>query len=415
MPTIVNVSSAVIEANFDYTYVCVELDDGTRGYGESFFAPGLPQAITRIGELLIGRDPRNIRALVNMMRIATAASSGPYGEGSLMHAISGIETALWDVTGKLMGEPVWALLGGKFRDDVPVYADLHAGVGLSSVDNLLRTRVPGWASEDGTTQTGDFYWQNIHDGELDLDAIVERINDAARDGFRCVKLDMDVFEDPRQPGDPSLKTSDIEKIARRVHSLREAVDDTVEIAYDCHWRFDIPTASRLHAAIDQARPYWLEDPVNPTGRGLARVAQAGSTPIASGENAYSLQGVVSLASDGGLDIATPDVQKIGGLLESVAVADWTNRHGIGFAPHCISSPLGFVAAVHVMAAAPSVEYLEFHGRDVDFWHDIVTTPVIVNGVAPVPEAPGLGVEFDWDVLRTYSASGETFFQEGVIR
>jgi L-alanine-DL-glutamate epimerase-like enolase superfamily enzyme len=414
MPTISHVSTAVIEANFDYTYVCVELDDGTTGYGESFFAPGLTQAIRTIGDVLIGHDPRNVRALTDLMRIATSASSGPHAEGSLLHAISGIEAALWDVTGKILGEPVWRLLGGRYRTHIPVYADLHAGVGLSSIDNLLRKRVPAWASPSKQTEVGEFYWQSVREGELDLDAIVGRIREAAADGFRCVKLDMDVFEDPRQAGDSSLGTAAVDRIAERVHALRRAVDDSVEIAYDCHWRFDIPTASRLNHAISDSRPYWLEDPVNPTGRGLARVAQAGATPIASGENAYSLDGVVSLAEDGGLDVATPDVQKIGGIAESLLVADWTNRHDIAFAPHCIASPLGFMAAAHVMAAAPNVSYLEFHGRDVHFWHDIVTTPVIVDGFAPVIDAPGLGVEFNWDTLRAYSAPGEPFFREGVL-
>jgi len=413
MPRITSVTTAVIEANFDYTYVRIETDDGVRGYGESFFSPGLTQAISQIGELLLGEDPRDVRKLVNLMKLATAASSGTHGEGSLMHAISGIETALWDASGKIQGEPVWRLLGGRFRDTVPVYADLHAGVGLSSIDNLLRKRLPHWQSKDGKSHSREFYWQSTEANELDFSAIVERIKDAQAQGFRCVKLDMDVFEDSRQPGDPGLGTAEISRIAQRVIELRNSIDDSVEIAYDCHWRFDIPTASRLNHAITEARPYWLEDPVNPTSRGLARIAASGSTPIASGENAYSLQGIEDLASEGGLDVATPDVQKIGGILESVMVADWTHRRGIGFAPHCISSPLGFVASVHVMAVAPSIRYLEFHGHDVDFWDSLVTVPPIVGGQAPVPDAPGLGVELNYDALAHFAVPGELFFGEDV--
>lgn len=411
MPRIKSVTTAVIQANFDYTYVCIETEDGIRGFGEAFFSPGLAASISEIGDLLLGQDPRNIKRLIQMMRLATSASSGAHGDGALMHAISGIETALWDLTGKVIGEPIWRLMGGSFRDSVPVYADLHAGVGLSSVDNLLRNRTPFWQSKSGKTETGSFYWQSPQADELDMNSIVQRINESRIDGFRCVKLDMDVFEDVRQPGDPALGTAEINRIAERVIALREAIDDDVEIAYDCHWRFDIPTAARLNAAITDARPYWLEDPVNPTGRGLSRVASAGTTPIASGENAYSLEGIEELASDGGLDIATPDVQKIGGILESVKVAEWSHRKGIGFAPHCIASPLGFVAAVHVMAVAPSVRYLEFHGRDVEFWGELIDTPPIANGQAAVPSGPGLGVELNLEILRKYALPGEPFFGE----
>lgn len=415
MIRITSVSTAVIEANFDYTYVCIEASDGTKGYGEGFFAPGLAQATREIGGLLVGKEPTNVRSLVTMMRLATSASSGAHGEGSLMHAISGIETALWDLTGKLLGVPVWQLLGGKARDAVPVYADLHAGTGLPSIDNLLRNRTPFWASQSGTTETGDFYWQSGEADELDFERIVERVQAAGQAGYRLVKLDMDVFEDHREAADQTLGADQISRIATRAIELRERISPEVDIAYDCHWRFDIPSASRLHAELSPARPYWLEDPVNPTPEGLKRVAGAGSIPIASAENSYSLEGVIHLARDGGLDIATPDVQKVGGILEGLTIAEWTHRNGIGFAPHCIASPLGFAAAVHVMAAAPSVRFLEFHGSDVPFWSELVTTPVIVKGVAPVPNGPGLGVELDLEIARRYASPHEPFFTEAAPR
>ncbi len=408
---ITRVTSALIEANFDYNYVCIETADGTKGYGEAFFAPGLQSSIDSLGELLLGEDPRNIRTLTSKMRSATSASSGAFGDGSLLHAISALETALWDLKGKLLGEPVWRLLGGRFRELVPVYADLHAGEGLSSIDSLLRMRTPFWATKDKKTQTGDFYWQNADAKEIDIQAVIKRVNEAAADGYKCVKLDLDVFQSPRSFEDQSLSSKEIEQIAARARQVRESVSPNVEIAYDCHWRFDIPTASRLHLALVDAQPYWLEDPVNPTADGLASVAKVGPIPIASGENAYSLEGVVALARGGGLHVATPDIQKVGGISEGLAIADWTSRQGIGFAPHCIASPLGFVAAVHVMAAARNVSYLEFHGSDLAFWSDIVTAPVISGGYAKVTELPGLGVNLNLDVLREYASPSSRFFGE----
>jgi len=409
---IVSVTTAVVEANFDYTFVRVMLDDGMYGTGECFFAPGLPAIAREVGSLLIGYDPRDIGTLTTRLRSAISASSGPGSAGAALHAVSGIEIALWDLLGKMWGEPVWRLLGGRYRSNVPVYADLHAGEGLGGIDSLLRTRDPFWATDDGRTVTGDFYWtEEASASQVSYTAVLNRVQDAARAGFRCVKLDIDVFDSARVASDATLSPSAARRLSQSAASLRDAVDDAVEIAYDCHWRFDIPTARALNAALQDAAPLWLEDPVPPTSKALAAVAAAGRTAIASGENAYLLGGIVDLAVDGGLHVATPDVQKVGGIMEAHSIGQWTGRNGIGFAPHCIASPVGFSAAVHVMATTPSVMYLEFHGSDLPFWAELVSEPVIVDGMAPVSDRPGLGVTLDMEVLRRYARRGEPVFED----
>lgn len=408
------VTTAVVEANFDYTYVRIDVDEGASGYGEAFFAPGIATIVRELGELLIGQDPRDVRALLARLYLATSASTGSSGAGASTHAISGIETALWDLNGHLYGVPVWRLLGGSFRTSIPVYADLHAGEGLGSIDSMLRSRIPFWASEHGQTVTGDFYWRSSDEGELSLELITSRVEAAADEGFGCVKLDIDVFED-RTATDSTLSLQDVARIAERAGELRDRIAGRTQIAYDCHWRFDVPAGRALHAALIHADPCWLEDPVRPDSRALAQVAAVGPVAIASGENAYRLAGITELAGEGGLHIATPDVQKVGGLLESVAIADWADRHGIGFAPHCIASPLGFMASAHVMAAAPSVRFLEFHGQDLPFWSRLVKEPVLENGHVALPQTPGLGVTLDLEVAREHAARGEPFFDEGIVR
>jgi L-alanine-DL-glutamate epimerase-like enolase superfamily enzyme len=111
-------------------------------------------------------------------------------------------------------------------------------------------------------------------------------------------------------------------------------------------------------------------------------------------------------------VASPDVQKCGGLLETRRIADLADVHEVAVAPHCIASPIGTVAAAHVAAAIPNFLALEWHGMSVPFWEDLAVGldhPVIERGRIRVPEAPGLGVELNEELAREYARPGEPFF------
>ena len=138
---IARVTTAVVEANYDWTIVRVESDDGAYGWGESFCAPALTQTILELAPLLEGRDPRRVEQLVERLHLATAhVSSG----GTVYHAISGIEAALWDLAARSLEVPLWQLLGGAFRDRVRIYADCHAGEALTSYSATLVSRRLPW-------------------------------------------------------------------------------------------------------------------------------------------------------------------------------------------------------------------------------------------------------------------------------
>src|SRR5262249_688610 len=130
MPRIVKVATAVVQANFYWTYVRVYSDahGGLYGTGECFLAPGLTAIAGGLGEILVGEDCNNIESLVEKMGWG-AAGAGSLG-GIIWNAITGLEAALWDLKGKYLGVPVWQLLGGKFRDDVRIYLDCHAAEAL---------------------------------------------------------------------------------------------------------------------------------------------------------------------------------------------------------------------------------------------------------------------------------------------
>src|SRR5438093_13373294 len=116
---ITHISTAVLESNFDWTIVKVETDEKVTGYGEAFLGPGLTAVIREFATVLVGEDPTSIDRILRRMR-GTSVHASP---GLTWHAIDGIECALLDLTGKQFQLPVWQILGGKYRDEVRIYAD----------------------------------------------------------------------------------------------------------------------------------------------------------------------------------------------------------------------------------------------------------------------------------------------------
>ena len=198
-----------------------------------------------------------------------------------------------------------------------------------------------------------------------------------------------------------------------MQAVREEVGDDVDLAFDCHWRYNAADAQRLAYELEPYGLMWLEDPVPPENTdAMARVTRATRTPIASGENLYLRHGFRPLLETGGLDVVSPDLQKTGGLLEARRIADLADAHYVSFAPHCIASPIGTMATAHVAAAVPNFLVLEWHGMSVPFWEDLTAGregPVIEQGQITVTDAPGLGVTLDEDVAREYAKPGEPFF------
>jgi L-alanine-DL-glutamate epimerase-like enolase superfamily enzyme len=411
------VTTAVVQANFDYTFVRIHTDEAVTGTGEAFMAPGLPATIRELGEVVIGHDPRNVTALRTRLMLAVSGSGGASGAGMAYNAVSGIEAALWDLVGKALDQPVWQLLGGRYRDSVEVYADLHAGGELESLDRVMRYRRPFWSSPSGRTEPGRFFWEAAEGAASSVEAAIARGRAAIAAGFRYVKFDLDVFTEERQASSRSVARLDALRMGDLAGQIREALGNDVEIAFDCHWRFDVPSALAVARAVAPARPLWLEDPIPPDPVSLGRLASGTPVPIATGENTYLVEGFEALAASGGAHIFTPDVQKVGGILETVRIAELAARRFLPIAPHCIASPLGFTAAVHACAASSNVLCLEFHGSDVPFWDALITagSSIISGGQVRVPMGPGLGVELDLDVVRRYSAPGEAVFDEPPAR
>lgn len=417
---ITDINTAVVEANYDWTFVRVYTDEGITGLGESFLAPGLTAIIRDLKPLLIGEDPRNVDRLFSKMRWA-ASGAGSMG-GIVYNAISGIEAALWDVVGKYYGAPIYQLLGGKYRDKVRIYADCHAGEALEALDSVMVARRPGWLPEEAETAIASEINHPVHGrafGDAAPDEVftpkmyADRAREVANMGFTALKFDLDVPNPhTKDTHSGTLTHAEIKFMVSLVEGVREAVGDEVDISFDLHWRYNVSDARRLAYELEPYGLMWLEDPVPPENiEAMRRVTSATKTPISSGENYYMRYGFREALEKGALDIIAPDLQKTGGLLEGRKISDMADAHYVAVAPHCIASPIGTMASAHVAAAIPNFLALEWHGMSVPFWEDMATGgPIIEDGYIKVPGAPGLGVELNEEVAREYARPGEPFFE-----
>jgi L-alanine-DL-glutamate epimerase-like enolase superfamily enzyme len=406
---IVGVSTAVVEANYDYAFVRIHTDEGLHGTGECFPTPAVVPLMRELAETLVGLDPRRVEPLTARMRHLLSGTASSFAAGIAYNVMSGIETALWDLAGKLDGRPVVELLGGRYQDDVPLYMDCHAGGKLESMTSLMRYRTPAWMSKSGETEYHDLVYEAAEPGALNPKAWVDRAHAAIDAGFTKLKFDLDIFETTRRAEDMTLGSRELEQMFARAHQLRESVGPDIDIAFDCHWRFDVPTAIRVAEGLAAISPMWLEDPVPPLPGPMAAVTRRSPVPIATGENTYLVEGFLALIEAEAMSVATPDAQKAGGLAETKRIMEAARRAYLPTAPHCVASPLGLLAAAHVCAASANVLCLEFHGADVPFWHELVDQPVIERGLVRVPDRPGLGVELDEEVVTRYSRPGEAVF------
>jgi len=364
----------------DWILIRVYTDEGIVGYGEAFptwtgQGRAIKEMILWMKDLLIGEDPTDVDRLWTKM-YQRQIYRGCSVAGALTTAISGVEIALWDITGKALGVPVYKLLGGKHRDCIRVYSDYHGG----------ETDDPA--------------------------AFAARAQEIVAQGFSAIKMDIDLTnwrstQDFNRPMTPK----ELRHLTGLVAAVREAVGDDVEIAVDCHSGFDAPSALLLARALEPYHLLWLEEPIPPKNlAALAHITASTSTPICVGENLYTRWDFRELFERQAANIIMPDVQKTGGILESKRIADLASTYYIPMAPHCVTSPIGTMASVHLCASLANFLILEYHMIDVPYWGDFAATdePIVKDGYIEVPEKPGLGIELDEKVIACYLRAGETW-------
>jgi L-alanine-DL-glutamate epimerase-like enolase superfamily enzyme len=414
---ITKLSTAVMESNFDWTIVKIETDENVTGYGEAFLGPGLTAVVREFAAILVGEDPTSIERLIRRMRSSSVHAS----PGLVWHAIGGIETALLDCIGKRHKMPVWQLLGGKYRDSVPIYADCHAGDALESISPLLVPRTPEWMRQGAAVEDRKSVVSLKHHGwdaaggdHLTPEAYAGRAQQMAARGFRIMKFDVDVptpYETDEYNRD--LSPAEVDYAAMLVRAVREAVGMEMGLAIDCHWNYGVEAAVSLARALEPYRLLWLEDPIPPDNvRAIGEVQRNTRTTISTGENHYWRVDFERLITEAGLRVLAPDVQKLG-LWEGKKLSDLADMHYVNLTWHNISGPVGTMAGVHLGAAIPNLLALEWHAASVPFFDQLVkgaSEPLIRNGRVAVPDTPGLGIDLDEDVAYRYRKPTEPFFE-----
>jgi len=366
--------------SFIHPMVKIETDAGISGIGESYWGAGIKELmLAYCRRTLLGQDPLQVDVLYTKM-IAQGSGAGSIA-GATVTAVSGVEIALWDLAGKILGAPVYELLGGRYRDSIRAY--WTAGPGSSDLESMKR-----WAQ---TLKTHPF-------------------------GFTALKVDLRRRRDPHEPVvarslSRHLSTAELKDNERYYTNLREALGDDYEFSVHCHWEFDLPDALALARAVAPARPWWLEDPMPPEySDSWTRLTAASPVPILTGENLYTRHGFQPFITNGGCHLIQIDIPKAGGLLESKKIADMADTYYIPVCAHNVASPVGTVASAHCAASIRNFRAHESAAINTD-WPKMVTMdgPIIKDGRIQLYEKPGLGVELNEDWARSRLAPGEQWW------
>ncbi|MDK1473950.1 mandelate racemase/muconate lactonizing enzyme family protein [Streptomyces sp. 549] len=344
------------------TFVQVHTDEGLVGVGETRMLGHTDALLGYLREAEVnhvrGSDPFAVEDLVRRMKY------GDYGRAGeiVMSGIACVEMACWDIKGKALGVPVWQLLGGRVTDRVKAYAN-------------------GWYTVERTPEA-------FHQAAR---TVVER-------GYRALKLD------PFGAGRAELDHAETVHSVALVEAVRDAVGPETELLVEMHGRFSPATAVRLAGELAPYRPAWLEEPVPPENlKALAKVAEKVDLPIATGERIHDRIEFRELFESQAADVIQPDVGHLGGILEARKLAATAETHYVLVAPHNVGGPVLTAASLQLAGCTPNFKILEHFNDFADAAVGAVAkgAPQVVDGYFTLPDAPGLGVEFDADAAAEF--------------
>src|SRR5690606_32687516 len=362
---IVEVETVVVGTPWrELTLVELVTDDGHRGVGEARMANKTDTLLACIRELaaryVVGADPFDVE------RLAWRAHWEDYGRAGevTQSALACLDIACYDLIGQALGVPVWKLLGGRFRDRVPAYAN-------------------GW-----------------YQGKRDPESFAEMARKVVARGYRGMKVD------PFGSATAELGPGQLALAVEIFAAVREAVGPEVALMLEMHGRFTAATAVEAAAAFAPYRPEWIEEPVPPYHASRMRQVRAGtSLPIATGERVHTVAEFREFFEDSTVDIAQPDLTHIGGFTGIRKLAGWADAYGVLMAPHNVAGPVGTAANLHFAVACPNYKVLEHFNDFADPWvADLVGGGYRVDesdGCFGLPTAPGLGVSLDRAVAAAH--------------
>lgn len=345
----------------DALVIKVSTDAGITGIGEVDSAPlavkGFIEGpfshttVAGLREILIGEDPFETEYLWHKM-YRQSVYGGRRGVG--LHAISGIDIALWDIKGKALGQPIWKLLGGGFHDRIRPYASTLFG--------------------PTPAETGD---------------IARRLADR---GFTAVKFGWEPMgQDERT--DIAL-----------VREARCGLGDDLDLMIDAGLVWDAKTAIQRARSFSDYRIFWLEEPLMPDDyEGYAKLSQATEIRIAAGEEESNRHSFIELMDRGKIDVVQVDLTRVGGFTEAMKVASLAADRGLPVVNHGFTTYINVAAALHFLNSIPNSFILEFVVEEQSTLRDCVTKQRVSahDGFLPIPSEPGLGVDLNEEGIRQF--------------
>ena len=362
-----------------FVFLRIDTDNGISGIGEATSSGGGGSII--VGNMakflrdstvaqdfrtsLVGGNPEDIDMLWHRL-FRRFTGGGGFG-GFVTTLLSGIDIALWDIKGKVIGKPVYKLFGGPMRDKIQMY-----------------TRV-----SSGEPQKAAAYAKSL-----------------AAEGYTALKTDPFSPETSQHHRaytqgmiSPKGANNGIDTIA----AIREAVGPDIEILIDCHGNFNVPTAISLARRLEPYNIGWYEEPVQPnSNEALKHVKESVNVPICVGERLYTRFDFVPIFEGRLAEYIMPDILWTGGITELRKIAIMAEAYYIPVSPHDASGPINILSGAHTMMTVPNFYKLEFNRAALDIHNAIITDPLdIRDGYLYLSERPGLGTELNVEYLEAH--------------
>jgi len=344
---------------WNFVFVKVYTDSGIDGLGEGFAsgkAKTTEAAVYEYERWLVGKDPTEV--LRNWLAYYRG-SRYPLGTATKA-ALSAVEIALWDISGKACGLPVYKMLGGPVRDRIRLYASMHVGPDFSGVEAAMAQ------------------------------------------GFTAIKFG------PQPEGYEAMPPGQVlAQSVQRVKKAREIVGPDVDICLDYHGRSFGPTeAIKLAQALEDDPPFFIEEPaMTEAPDSLVEVKSKTTIPIAGGERCVNRESLREILEKRAVHILQPEPCANGGILETIKWGAMCEMYHIVIAPHQSISPISLTAAAHIDACVPNFLIQECNTIDLyspwvkDVFPEL---PVIEDGYMMLPDKPGLGIEINEDAIADYA-------------
>ncbi len=368
----------------------VDTDQGVYGLGEVRDGASSTYALF-LKSRIVGENPLQIDKIFR--KIKQFGGHARQGGG-----VCAIEMALWDIAGKVYNAPVYAMLGGKFRDKIRIYADTTE----SKDPKVYAQRMKERKEKMGIT------W-------LKMDLGVEMVSDTP--GTVTARSDLSQWEMAQVPHPllaMEVTNKGIALLEEYVAAVRDAVGMDIPLSMDHLGHLGVKSIIRLGKAYEKYSLSWMEDVIPWTFTDLLKqISDESPTPILTGEDIYLKEGFQVLCQNRAVSKIHPDLATSGGILETHKIGDMAWEYGVPMAMHYAGTPVGCMACVHCAAATLNFLALENHSLDVPWWSSMVEGvegPIVNHGWITVPDKPGLGVTLNEDIVRQHLMPGTGYFE-----